>query len=167
MDSYHSNTEISNRNMVTRSQKPCRAVSIQTKEKKSLESKIKLSGEIIDGGVVLTLPLRTISEANNFEHWTKSHKRHKIQQKTVALALNPIKCEVRLPCHIKLVRYAQKKLDKHDNLPMSFKYIVDACCAIITGEKRAGKADDNEQISISYDQVQSKEYYVKIYLQNL
>jgi hypothetical protein len=49
-------------------------------------------------------------------------------------------------------------LDKFDNLPMSFKYIVDAVCAIITGNYVAGKADSDERISISCDQVKSKVY---------
>ena len=33
-------------------------------------------------------------------------------------------------------RFAPNELDEFDNLPMSFKYIVDAICAIITGEHR-------------------------------
>lgn len=110
----------------------------------------------------MTLPIRTVSEANNFDHWTKKHKRHRLQQKTVALILKPVKQHVKFPCHIKLTRYAPRKLDKHDNLPMSMKYILDACCAIITGNFKAGRADDDDRISISYDQVNSSQYAVKI-----
>lgn len=45
---------------------------------------------------------------------------------------------------------------------MSMKYILDACCAIITGNFKAGRADDDDRISISYDQVNSSQYAVKI-----
>lgn len=110
----------------------------------------------------ISLPIRTVSELNCSEHWTKKHKRHRLQQKTVALFLNPKKDKITLPCHIKLTRYAPRSLDKHDNLPASLKYIVDACCSIITGEYRAGKADSDERISISYDQVSCSQYSVSI-----
>ncbi len=121
-----------------------------------------MTSKIEDGKVTLTLPLRTVSEANNFDHWSKKYKRHRLQRKTVALGLNPIKEKISLPCKIKLTRYASKKLDKHDNLPMSMKYILDACCAIVTGDFRPGRADDDERISVSYDQVISKDYGVVI-----
>jgi hypothetical protein len=45
---------------------------------------------------------------------------------------------------------------------MSFKYIVDAICAIITGNYVAGKADSDERISISCGQEKSKEYGIRI-----
>lgn len=131
-------------------------------ENEVLEAKFELSSKCDPGRVELTLPIRTVSEANCFEHWTKKQKRHRIQQKTVALVLNPLKCQIKLPCHIRLIRYATKKLDKYDNLPMSFKYIVDACCAIIKNDFRPGRADDDERFTISYDQVKSKNYGIKI-----
>ena len=121
-----------------------------------------MKSEIGEGFALLTLPIRTVSEANCSEHWTKKHKRHRLQQKALTLALNPIKRQIKLPCHIEMVRYAPRKLDKHDNLPISMKYILDSCCAILTGDFRPGRADDDERISISYDQVISKEYGVKI-----
>lgn len=117
--------------------------------------------------MILDLPLRTQSEANCFEHWTKKHKRHTLQQRTVALFLKPIRDKIKLPCNILFTRLAPNKLDKHDNLPMSFKYIVDACCAIITGNFQAGKADSDERISIAYDQIESKIYGVRITFSNM
>ncbi len=110
--------------------------------------------------IAIGLPLVTVSEANSSEAWPKKHKRHRLQGKTVALFLNPHRDKLKLPCEIKITRFAPRKLDKHDNLPMSVKYIVDAICAIITGDFRPGRADDEERISISYDQVLSKEYGV-------
>lgn len=63
---------------------------------------------------------------------------------------------------ILFVRYAPKTLDKHDNLPMSLKWIVDQTCSEITNEHRPGLADNFKDIDIHYDQVVSKQYYVKI-----
>lgn len=123
---------------------------------------LEMKSEKGDGFVNLTLPLATISEANPFEPWRKRHARHKEQQRAVALALNPLKGYVALPCRVQLVRYAPKELDTFDNLPMSFKYIVDAVCSIITGEYRPGKADSDKRISISCDQVKSKIWGIKV-----
>jgi len=122
----------------------------------------ELSAELNENSVQLNLPLRTVSEANTFEHWTESHKRHTIQKKTVALALNPVKSHVKLPCKIHLTRFAPDELDAFENLPMSFKYIVDACCAIVTGDFRPGRADGDKRITLSCDQVKSEGYGIKI-----
>lgn len=135
---------------------------IQVKKKKSTETKLDLFSESGTYWVMITMPVRTVSEANCTDHWTKKHKRHRIQQKTVALVLNPVREKIKLPCHITLTRYAPKKLDKHDNLPISLKYILDACCAIITGDFRPGRADDDERISVSYEQETSSHYGVKV-----
>lgn len=122
-----------------------------------------MNSEVYHGKVVITLPIKTISELNCSEHWTQKHKRHKSQKRTVELILNPVRINIQLPCHIHLIRYAPGKLNRHDNLPASMKYIVDACCAIITGDFRPGRADDDEErISISYDQIKSSQYAVKV-----
>lgn len=123
--------------------------------------KLDMKSEVWDKKVIITLPIRTVSELNCSDHWTKKHKRHRIQQKSVSLVLNPVREKIPVPCHIHLTRYAPRKLNKHDNLPASMKYIVDACCAIITGDFRPGRADDDERISISYDQILSPHYGVK------
>lgn len=123
---------------------------------------IKLKSEFEPGKVVIELPLRTKSEANCFEPWRLKHARHKEQQRMVALVLGPLRDKISLPCRILLTRFAPDQLDVFDNLPVSFKYIVDAVCAIITGEYRAGKADSDKRITIACDQVKSKEYGVRI-----
>lgn len=112
--------------------------------------------------VVMTLPIRTVSEANCFEPWQKKHKRHKLQKKLVFFEMISIKHLIKLPCKITFIRYAPKFLDKHDNLPISQKYICDQVCAELTGDHRAGRADDNELITIQYDQIKSKIYGVKV-----
>lgn len=133
-----------------------------TKKNSLFKGLINAKSEISLGSVVLELPIRTVSEANNFEHWTKRHKRHKSQQLAVMQALKPHRKVIQMPCKILLTRFAPKKLDRHDNLPMSFKYIVDICCAIISGNYDLGKADDDEGITIAYDQIKSEKYGIRI-----
>lgn len=81
--------------------------------------------------------------------------------------LNPHKSKLKLPCRIEFTRYAPKKLDRFDNLPMSLKYILDACCEVITGDLRPGRADDTEEIDVVYKQEISKEYALKIIIRML
>lgn len=125
------------------------------------------------------IPILTVSEANGgvkktflkngkkiykSEHWRDKHKRHKIQKSAVILMLNPFKHLFTLPCTITLTRYAPNKLDRHDNLPMALKWVLDACCSVITGDYRAGRADSCEEIDVIYKQVVSHEYGVKIHI---
>lgn len=133
-----------------------------TKRKKRPVAKITMKSEFSDERVIIDLPIQTVSEANCFEPWQVKHGRHKAQQRVVALGLNPLRNKIKLPCRIMLTRFAPDELDTFDNLPMSFKYIVDAVCAIITGEYRAGKADSDKRISIACGQVKSNEYGVRI-----
>lgn len=139
------------------------------KEKKDLsvnqkrpKRKISAKFEISDKKVLIDLPIVTVSEANCFEPWRVKHGRHKAQHAAVALALKPLRSKISLPCHIMLTRFAPNELDRFDNLPMSFKFIVDAICAILTGEYRAGKADSDKRITIACDQVKSKAYGIRI-----
>jgi hypothetical protein len=152
-----------------------------TVEHEIIETKIRRTSEVGENWVEIKLPLVTVSEANGgakkrvkrvknkvttkvtkSEHWTDKHARHKRQKGAVALLLKPLRSHLKLPCHITLTRYAPSKLDRFDNLPMSMKWILDACCEIITGDYRPGRADDTEEIDVKYKQVESIEYGVKI-----
>ena len=140
----------------------------------SRQPKIKIgchrrSNEVLDlgtkietGRVTLTLPIKTVSEGNCSEHWTKKSKRHKSQQKHIWIAWQPIKKIVALPCVITLTRYAPGTLDKQDNLPYSMKWIVDAIAAEITGDYRYGRADSTDLIDWFYAQEKSSFYAIKI-----
>jgi len=132
------------------------------KRKKKPVAKITMKSEVCDGKVVIDLPLQTKSEANCFEPWQVKHARHKDQQKLVALGLKPLRDKIKLPCRIMLTRFAPYALDAFDNLPMSFKYIVDAICSILTGDYRPGHADSDKRISIACRQVKTKEYGIRI-----
>jgi hypothetical protein len=160
----NNNGLISNRKAPPLKQKGSTNGKVAIKRKKRTLAKITMKSEVLDGKVIVDLPIRTVSEANCFEPWQVKHGRHKEQQRIVALGLKPVMANIRLrlPCKIMLIRFAPDELDVFDNLPMSFKYIVDAVCAIITGEYRAGKADSDKRISIACDQVKSDAYGVRI-----
>lgn len=115
--------------------------------------------------VEIFLNLRTVSETNNFDHWTKKQRRHKKQKNILFWAFQEVREFVKLPCKIKYIRYAPKELDTFENLPASFKWINDALCAEITGDHRPGRADGDKRITLSCDQVKSKNYGVKIIIE--
>lgn len=148
----------------SRPQKGSSNTKVAGKRKNKPVAKIKMKSEVCEGKVILDLPLQTVSEANCFEHWTKKHERHKAQQRLVALALKPLRENIKLPCKVMLIRFAPDDLDAFENLPMSFKYIVDAVCSILTGDYRPGRADSDMRISLACDQVKSIEYGIRIEL---
>ena len=98
------------------------------------------------------LPIRTVSEANNSDHWLKRSKRHAEQKWVVKKIFRDLKLEFELPVVVTLTRLSSQTLDAHDNLPASVKYIVDQIAAEITGDERAGRADDDKRIQWKYDQ---------------
>jgi hypothetical protein len=123
---------------------------------------INAKSEVNEGKATFDLPIRTVSEANCFEPWRKKYERHKEQKRLVAKSLTPHKGSFRLPARIFLTRFAPVSLDEFDNLPVSFKYIVDAICAILTGNYTAGRADGDKRISIACGQEKSDAYGIRI-----
>lgn len=111
-----------------------------------------------------TMPIKTVSEANTREHWSKSNKRHAAQKLAIWSFLNVDRPSIKPPCIIKLTRIAPRQLDRHENLPMSFKYIVDQICDYIHPGKAAGRADDDPNITIEYAQEKGapKTYEIRI-----
>lgn len=111
-----------------------------------------------------TLSIKTVSEANKHEHWRVGKKRHDAQKLYIRSFLHYYAKSIRLPCTIKLTRIAPRKLDSHDNLPMSFKYIVDEIAKFLFPEDAAGQADNRPELKFIYDQEKGepKEYKVKI-----
>lgn len=148
-----------------------------------LNGRLKLFSEIGQDWVEITMPILTVNEANGgqkkviktsngkvsykSEHWTEKQRRHKLQKGTVALLLRPISKNLTMPVKIKLTRYAPRKLDRFDNLPMSMKYILDSICEIITNDYTPGRADSHEGLIVEYDQVSASEYGVKIRIDNI
>jgi len=154
---------------------------VATDIKNASEAKLKLSLQKGDDWIEMTMPIITVSEANGgakkafkrngktcykSEHWTDKHRRHRLQKGTVALLLRPHRECLSMPCQITLTRYAPRKLDQFDNLPMSMKYILDSICEIITNDFTPGRADSHEGLSVMYKQEISKEYGVKVHIKN-
>lgn len=124
--------------------------------------------KIIDPGetkwIQVEIPIRTVSEANSSEHWTKKHRRKQAQRFALEFGLAWYKKEIRLPCHITLTRIAPRSLDTGDNLPCSFKHIRDVIAELITGDKRPGLADSDERLTWEYKQEKGKpkQYAIRI-----
>ncbi len=150
-------------------------------ENLSTLAQIKRFTKIGDGWIEITIPMITVSEANGGvkksyirngktcyknEHWSEKNRRHQLQKGSVALMLRPHRNSLALPCSITLTRYAPRKLDRFDNLPMSMKYILDSICEIITQDFVPGRADSHEGFEVHYDQFISKEYGIKIRIEN-
>jgi len=108
------------------------------------------------------IPIRTVSELNCSEHWTKKAKRHKRQQKFVKLALKAKIGQVTLPCQITLTRLSERTLDAHDNLPAAFKWITDCVTSLIRPDLAPGRADDDKRILIAYAQSKQRKPAIRI-----
>lgn len=153
-----------------------------TNENNSTERKERAFSKSGDGWAEFMAPLFTASEGNGGvkksfkhlgktvyrkEHWSEAHRRHAQQKTSVFYFLRPHRKSVQIPCHIKITRYAPKKLDRFDNLPMSLKWILDACCAVITEDYRPGRADGYDGLEVSYHQIQCDEYWVHVRIENI
>lgn len=107
------------------------------------------------------LPIKTVSESNSSEHWSKKHKRHKAQRHRISVAFMEHRKPIQLPCTITMTRLAPRKLDD-DNLRGALKWIRDAIADQIIPGKACGRADDDERITWQYGQESAKEQGVKI-----
>lgn len=108
------------------------------------------------------IPIRTISEANTSEHWSKKSVRKKKQAYWVRIFMKGSSAQP--PCHIKLTRIAPRRLDD-DNNTMALKYVRDAIADQINPGLAPGRADDScHGITWEYDQEKGipKSYGVKI-----
>jgi hypothetical protein len=109
------------------------------------------------------VPITTVSEYNLSEHWSKTHKRHKVQDEHIFVLFKNEKPNISLPCHIKLSRIAPRELD-FDNLTGSLKAVRDSVASYIIPGLAPGRADGDKQITWEYNQEKGKvrEYAVKI-----
>jgi len=118
----------------------------------------------VSKSIILLVPIRTVSEANmTGEHWTKKHRRHKLQKQAVKDEFIKISEKINTPCEVNLTRIAPRNLD-YDNLCSSQKTIFDALCDCIIPGLKAGRADGEGKIKAHYFQEKGrpKEYAVKI-----
>ena len=111
--------------------------------------------------ICLEIPIRTVSEMNCQEHWTKKHTRHKRQKYFVQMALRSSLLNVHPPCHIVITRMSPMTMD-FDNLVCSQKYVVDAICDLLNPGLAAGRADGDERIKVDYAQEKSKIHAIRV-----
>jgi hypothetical protein len=110
------------------------------------------------------LPLKTASEANSSEHWTKKARRHRLQKKKIWAVLHSENPPIAIPCAIVLTRIAPRQLDSHDNLATSMKYVSDALAEFLIPNKAPGRADDSKEIVWQFKQEKGRvrEYAIRI-----
>ena len=106
------------------------------------------------------VPVKTVSEANQREHWAVKNKRKKAQQLEVAVAWhnNLGGRRVQLPCVVKLTRIGPRKLDG-DNLAGAMKHCQDEIA------RRLGVDDgDDKNVQWVYSQmpVGIRDYALKV-----
>lgn len=104
----------------------------------------------------------TVPEFNSSEHWSSRGMRHRLQKKLVAKRWILDKPQVALPCKVVLTRIATRKLDEHDNLPGSLKWIADAVADCILPGQKAGQADASPLIKWGFRQEFGKIRAVRI-----
>lgn len=99
--------------------------------------------------VVLLLPIKTISEANSRDHWTKRRQRFRAQAWELYWAWHSAKPEIPPPpLIVTLTRVGPRTLDS-DNLAGSFKGIRDQLARLI------GVDDGDSRIEWRYQQLRS------------
>lgn len=113
--------------------------------------------------ITIIIPVKTISEANCSEHWTKKRKRYAEQKFITYINCNTQINSSILPCQITLTRIAPRTLDT-DNLPVSMKWIRDQIADLIVPGLAPGRADNEPKITWKYDQKKGKkgEYLVRV-----
>ena len=104
---------------------------------------------------VFNIPIRTISEANNRDHWSKKARRAK-GQRLMARLLTLSNLSKKLERYVvTLTRIGKRKLDT-DNLARSMKAIRDGIADAI------GVDDGDERLRWEYEQKIGKSYFVEV-----
>jgi len=111
------------------------------------EAALPVQFAISDFALFLALPIVTVSEANNREHWTAKNARKQQQQSELRWEWKRLVKSWRppLPCVVRFTRLAPHKLDS-DNLARAFKGLRDELCALI------GEDDGSPLLEFEYKQ---------------
>ncbi len=104
-----------------------------------------------------SLPIKTISETNAREHWTKRHRRRALQRSTTTLVTRQVLSKVSLPVVVRLERVSPGILDD-DNLRGALKACRDGIADAL------GVNDGDPRITWEYAQRRGKrgEYAVNL-----
>ncbi len=107
--------------------------------------------------IEVVVPVRTVSEMNQREHWSARARRAKAQRKATWLTLRAYSLTPpRLPLAITLTRMAPRSLDQGDNLNGSCKHVRDQVCGWL------GVNDNTDEITWVYRQEKSASYGVRV-----
>lgn len=111
--------------------------------------------------ICFELPIRTVSEANCTQHWTKKSARHKSQQRFIRLAFSNYVPLVKMPCTVTLARLSPRLLDD-DNLVSAFKWVRDELSDCLFGiqSNLKGRSDSNPLVTWKYAQ---RKHPLKLY----
>jgi len=110
--------------------------------------------------ISFTIPIKTVSEANNFDHWTGKRNRKIHQNFFIDAFFNKhvSDSDIVFPCKVKMIRVAPRKLDD-DNLRMLFKNTRDRISEKLIPGLAKGRADGDERIAWDYGQEKGKPNY--------
>ena len=108
------------------------------------------------------IPIRTVSEMNQREHWKARYRRKKVQQKITQLFL-PKKTPTGVH-RISLTRVAPRAFDP-DNLAASFKNIIDTICDWLKPGLAPGQSDRGLAVTFHQRKGKPKEYKVIVHLE--
>lgn len=101
--------------------------------------------------VRLDVPITTVSEGNNTDHWTKKRKRRILISSLIKIYWKNSKTSVKIPCIVKMTRISPRRLDD-DNLRAALKSARDTIANLIIPGKAPGQADNDSRIEWQYDQ---------------
>lgn len=120
------------------------------------------------------LPIKTVSEGNSSEHWRAKSKRHRQQQFFIKALFNSWEDDITLPCIVRLIRLAPRRLDEDNNV-FAFKWVRDQVSECLVPEKAKsyvakngkvipikGRADSDDRITWVYDQEKSPTLGIRI-----
>jgi hypothetical protein len=101
--------------------------------------------------------IKTVSEANQREHWAAKRKRKVGQQTAFRIFWKTYKPKVKLPATITFTRYSCNVMDS-DNLAGAFKHVRDQLA------KELGIDDGSKEIRFEYAQerIAKREHYFTI-----
>jgi hypothetical protein len=101
--------------------------------------------------------IKTVSEANQREHWAKRSKRKTQQQRDFSTLWKSHKPKVATPCTITFTRYSCNTMDA-DNLAGAFKHVQDQLA------REIGIDDGDKRIEWRYRQerIPKREHYFTV-----
>lgn len=132
---------------------------VKKRKRKYTVPMVEASIDIWHGGVSMELPIKVVSEANQYEHWREKHKRKKHQQFILNSWLNLAGCDLpkqkRAKVKFTKLNWGGRKLDT-DNLAGAFKHVQD------TMAKLMGIDDGDPRVTWQYAQRKSDKAGVEI-----